>query len=334
MRLIEKIWFKRYRARYIVVPLLFPLSILFFVLSMLRLLVYKWHLKKSIVLTKPVIVVGNIGVGGNGKTPVVLLLIELCRKLGLTPGVVSRGYGGKAPYYPYLLTENTTADITGDEPLMIAKRTHVAVCIGSDRVAAAKTLIEQGCDIIIADDGLQHYKLARDIEIVVIDGERRFGNGLLLPAGPLREGQWRLDTVDYLINNGSKPHNQEISMRLLPQFVVNAKTGERLSTEAFKARYGKVNAIAGIGYPERFYNTLRTLGLTVYQKQDFVDHHNYQLHDLSEFPADKPLMMTEKDAVKCASFAQEHWWFLTVDAHIPAIMHQQISDHIVRLMNT
>lgn len=331
MRLIEKVWFKRHRARYILVPLLFPFMLLFILLSSIRLFAYKHNIKKTIKVNKPVIIVGNIGVGGNGKTPIVLWLIDQCRLLGLKPGVVSRGYGGKAPYYPYLLNDNTTADISGDEPLMIAKRTNVDVCIGSDRIAAANKLIEQGCDIIIADDGLQHYRLARDIEIIVIDGKRRFGNDLLLPAGPLREGVGRLNSVNYVFNNGSKPHNQEIPMSLLPEQIINCKTGETLTIEEFKAHHQKINAIAGIGYPARFYSTLRTLGLTVYQRQDFVDHHEYKLEDLTSFSDDNPLLMTEKDAIKCTGFAKNNWWYLTVNAQIPSLTQKQISAHIERL---
>lgn len=332
MRLIEKVWFTGHRAKYVLVPLLFPVMLLFILLSKLRLLAFKCGLKKTIRVKKPVIVVGNIGVGGNGKTPIVIWLIELCRLLGLTPGVISRGYGGKAPYYPYMLNEDTTAAISGDEPLMIAKRTQVNVCIGSDRIAAANKLIAAGCDIIIADDGLQHYRLARDIEIIVIDGKRRFGNGLLLPAGPLRESVRRVNTVNYVFNNGSKPHNQEIPMRLLPELFINCKTGEVLTIEAFKAYNSHVNAIAGIGDPARFFHTLYALGLTVYQHQDFIDHHQYKLSDFDDFSDNTPLLMTEKDAIKCTSFAKDNWWYLTVNAQIPVLTQKQISAHIERLL--
>lgn len=276
---------------------------------------------KSVKVAKPVIVVGNIGVGGNGKTPVVVHLIELSKTLGLKPGVISRGYGGKAETYPYLLDKNSTSTQAGDEPILIYQRCHVPVVVGADRVANAQCLIEQGCDIIISDDGLQHYRLQRDLELVVVDGKRLFGNGLLLPAGPLREGTWRLTQADLVIYNGNKPvhlivaNDQSLLMTLAATDVINIKTGEQVSLTNFINDQQAINAVAGIGDPQRFFDTLTTLGFDLAQQQGFVDHKDFTLDDFNQFKTDLPLLMTEKDAVKCQTFAPIHWWYLPVTAN-------------------
>ncbi|MGJ8693402.1 MAG: tetraacyldisaccharide 4'-kinase [Thalassotalea sp.] len=319
MRLIEKVWFHQYRAKYWLVPLLFPLTIIFWLLSSVRRLAYKCKLLPSFKINAPVIVVGNIGIGGNGKTPVVLWLIDVCQSQGLTPGVISRGYGGQAPHYPYLLNENSVVTQTGDEPLMIYQRSGVNVCVGPDRVQCANTLVAQGCDIIIADDGLQHYRLQRDIEFIVIDGKRRFGNGLLLPAGPLREGLWRLKTVDYLINNGGKPLLNELPMALLATQVIHCQTGDSVNAHDFVAANPKIDAIAGIGAPERFFTTLRHLGFRLKKTQGFIDHHSYSADDLHKYGQEHPLLMTEKDAIKCKKFASDNCWYLQVAARLPKV---------------
>jgi tetraacyldisaccharide 4'-kinase len=320
MRLIEKVWFNNHPAKWLLVPILLPLSALFWLISTLRRISFNVGLSKSCQLSKPVIVVGNIGVGGNGKTPVVLYLVELTRLLGLTPGVISRGYGGKAPHYPYLLDENSTSLEAGDEPILIQQRCQVPIAVGSDRIASAELLITQGCDIIISDDGLQHYRLARDIELVIVDGKRLFGNGLLLPAGPLREGQWRLPKSDLVIYNGKgtqdyhDKHYPGIHMTLVATELCNLFTGERIKLIDFIKRNGAVNAIAGIGAPQRFFDTLKAHQLKIINQQSFVDHHAFTLDDFTEFDDNIPLLMTEKDAVKCHGFCKNNWWYLPVDA--------------------
>ncbi|KGJ93556.1 tetraacyldisaccharide 4'-kinase [Colwellia psychrerythraea] len=320
MRLIEKVWFNSHPAKWLLVPILLPLSALFWLISTVRRISFNFGLSKSYHLNKPVIVVGNIGVGGNGKTPVVLYLIELTRLLGLTPGVISRGYGGKAPHYPYLLDENSTSLEAGDEPILIQQRCQVPIAVGSDRIASAELLIAQGCDIIISDDGLQHYRLARDIELVIVDGKRLFGNGLLLPAGPLREGKWRLPKSDLVIYNGKSSQDRQqkytpgINMTLVATELCNLLTGERIKLKDFIKRNESVNAIAGIGAPQRFFDTLTAHQLKINKQQSFVDHHAFALADFSEFDDNIPLLMTEKDAVKCHDFCKENWWFLPVDA--------------------
>ena len=341
MRLIEKVWFNNHPAKCILVPLLLPLSALFWLISTFRHISFKLGFSKSFKLTKPVIVVGNIGVGGNGKTPIVIYLVELTRSLGLTPGVISRGYGGKAPHYPYLVNDQSTALQAGDEPVLIQQRCNVSVAVGSDRIASSELLIEQGCDIIISDDGLQHYRLQRDIEIIVVDGKRLFGNGLLLPAGPLREGQWRLSTSDFVIFNGREVTNSQeafssdsrvtapcLQMSLVATQVCNLQSGECINLPDFVTLNPSVNAIAGIGSPQRFFNTLEINEFKINSQKSFVDHHSFTSTDFSSFDDNIPLLMTEKDAVKCISFCKDNWWYLPVDADFIEIDKQAITEKI------
>jgi len=332
MRLIEKVWFQKHPAKWLLVPLLLPLSLLFWLLSCLRRLAFTIGLKEKIRLSKPVIVVGNIGVGGNGKTPIVLYLVELLRLMGFNPGVISRGYGGNAPYYPYLLNDESTAELAGDEPVLIHQRCHVPVAVGSDRIASGQLLIEQGCDIIISDDGLQHYRLARSLELIIVDGKRLFGNGLLLPAGPLREGTWRLKESDLVIYNGStnKTGYQQgsLQMSLADTEICHLKSGKTVNITDFLEQHGSVNAIAGIGDPNRFFNTLTSLAFTLDMQQAYVDHHHFTFDDFAHFADNIPLLMTEKDAVKCRGFAQEHWWYLPVNAQFSEQAEQMIQAKI------
>ncbi len=322
MRLIEQVWFKGHNAKFILVPLLLPLTFLFWLLSVCRRLAFKLGLIKSTTLAAPVVVVGNIGIGGNGKTPVVVHLVELCQQLGLKPGVISRGYGSNAPHYPYLLDQTSNSELAGDEPLLIFKRCNVPVVIGADRIADGEKLIEQGCNILIADDGLQHYKMARSLELIVVDGKRLFGNGLLLPAGPLREGLWRLQAPAKLIANGQIAQSQKtdallnsaLRMSLKAQHVCHLKTNQQLSLIEFIKKYPKVNALAGIGDPDRFFKTLSVNGFELGQSQGFVDHHKFSALDLNAFEQSLPLIMTEKDAVKCLAFANDNCWYLPVSA--------------------
>jgi tetraacyldisaccharide 4'-kinase len=326
MRLIEKVWFQGHPAKWLMVPLLLPLTLIFAVVSFCRRLAFKFGLLKSFKVSVPVVVVGNIGIGGNGKTPVTLYLVEQLTAKGIEVGVVSRGYGSKAPYYPYQINADSTAEQAGDEPLLIFKRSGVAVVIGSDRVKGCELLVEQGCKIIIADDGLQHYRLKRDFEFVVVDGKRLFGNGLLLPAGPLRETKNRMAQVDCIIVNGDSAWQQQIEhtasplvkMQLSASKVVNVKTGVSIELTRFLAEKvasdKQVNALAGIGDPSRFFNTLKQYGFTLAITQGFIDHQAFSAEDLQQFPSDTPLLMTEKDAVKCAGFAEENCWYLPVDA--------------------
>jgi tetraacyldisaccharide 4'-kinase len=298
---------------------LLPLMWLFIVISALR----RWWLCvfRQVNLTTPVIVVGNISVGGTGKTPLLISLVKYLQRQGFTPGVISRGYGGNAGQYPYLLDAQATAASAGDEPLSIYQRTGCAVCVGPDRVACATLLQESGCDLLLSDDGLQHYRLGRDIEIAVIDGQRALGNGFRLPVGPLRESARRLKTIDWVVVNTPRDHFALpqlpellfVPMRIKPQSFVHLQSGALLPADHFKGQ--TLHAVAGIGNPARFYKSLQTLGITAVGR-DFPDHHPYQKSDF-DFAADEVVVMTEKDAVKCRAFAGENWYYLPVDAQLP-----------------
>jgi tetraacyldisaccharide 4'-kinase len=265
-------------------------------------------------LPVPVIVVGNISIGGTGKTPFTIWLVEQLRAWGWRPGVVSRGYGGRAPRYPFAVQADSDAAHSGDEPLLIAQRARCPVVVAPDRVAAARMLIdEHGVDIVVSDDGLQHYRLARDLEICVVDGRRGLGNGALLPAGPLREAPSRLAEVDLVIVNGGDWRCADaVSMQLQSASLRRLVDGGTQPLSALRGR--RVHAVAGIGDPSRFFAGLVAAGLQV-EPHAYADHHRYRPQDLA-FGDDATVIMTEKDAVKCASFADARMWALPVAAQL------------------
>ena len=261
----------------------------------------------------PVVVVGNITVGGTGKTPLILWMIDHCRARGLRVGVVSRGYGSKPPSLPWRVLPRQPAEHAGDEPLLIVNRTGVPLMIDPDRSQAVRALLaEEPLDLILSDDGLQHYRLNRDLELVLIDALRGLGNRRCLPAGPLREPVERLRSVDALLYNGASADREDgFGFQLKPSALVNLVTGERRPVDHFP-RGQQVHAVAGIGNPQRFFNTLEGLHWRPVPHA-FADHAVFSAQALSFTPA-LPLVMTEKDAVKCASFAAPDWWYLTVEA--------------------
>ncbi len=261
----------------------------------------------------PVVVVGNITVGGTGKTPLILWMIDHCRARGLRVGVVSRGYGAKPPSLPWRVRPQQAAEHAGDEPLLIVNRTGVPLMIDPDRSQAVRALLaEEPLDLILSDDGLQHYRLNRDLELVLIDAVRGLGNRRCLPAGPLREPVERLRSVDALLYNGASADREDgFGFQLKPSALVNLVTGERQPVDHFP-RGQQVHAVAGIGNPQRFFNTLEGLHWRPVPHA-FADHAVFSAQALSFTPA-LPLVMTEKDAVKCASFAAPDWWYLTVEA--------------------
>lgn len=272
----------------------------------------------AVQLPVPVIVVGNITVGGTGKTPFVLWLVEQLRARGWNPGVISRGYGGSAPSYPLRVSATTDPSWAGDEPALIARRLDVPVAVAPDRVAAARLLLDAGeADILVTDDGLQHYRLARDIEICVVDGSRGLGNGSLLPAGPLREPPQRLQQVDLVVVNGGgwrAPGLNAVDMQLRTVEAVSLDSGERRPLSAFAG--GRVHAVAGIGNPQRFFASLRAAGLDPIP-HPFPDHHDYTAMDLA-FDGAEPVLMTEKDAVKCGELVQPRLWYVPAQAVLAA----------------
>lgn len=259
----------------------------------------------------PVIVVGNITVGGTGKTPMILWLIDYLRARGLTVGVVSRGYGAKPPSFPWRVTAEQTAKETGDEPLLIVKRSQVPLVIAPNRADAVKHLLAtEKIDIILCDDGLQHYQLARDLELVMIDAARGLGNGYCLPLGPLREPATRLQTVDAIIYNGAEQDRDDgYAMQLQPTQLINVATGEQQTLDYFQQGQ-QLHAVAAIGNPQRFFNTVQGLGWQVIP-HPFKDHAVFDQASLT-FAEPYPVIMTEKDAVKCQGFAQPNWWYLKV----------------------
>ncbi|WP_459176076.1 tetraacyldisaccharide 4'-kinase [Ewingella americana] len=294
--------------------LLLPFAWLYGLITFTLRYSYKKGWKKSWRAPVPVVVVGNLTAGGNGKTPVVIWLVEALQQRGLRAGVVSRGYGGNAAKYPLVLNSATTAAEAGDEPVLIFQRTGAPVAVSPVRSDAVKALLKEShLDVIVTDDGLQHYALQRDIEVVVVDGVRRFGNGWWLPAGPMRERAARLSTVDAVITNGGTAHAGEISMTLEAGLAVNVLTGEQCDVTALQ----DVVAMAGIGHPPRFFATLKSLGVVTQAEIAFADHQGYQPDQLNPLASpDQTLLMTEKDAVKCRLFAQPHWWYLPVNARI------------------
>ncbi|MRI35240.1 tetraacyldisaccharide 4'-kinase [Endozoicomonas sp. OPT23] len=270
----------------------------------------------------PVIVVGNISVGGTGKTPVVASLVKRLQSEGYRPGIASRGFGSSSLNYPLSVTADSDPKSVGDEPVMLASQTGIPVMVDPNRVSAAKALIEQfDCDLIIADDGLQHYNLVRHIELAVVDGARMLGNQLSLPAGPLRELPERLETVDLVLVNGQAQKKLDVafdSFYLQPDDlkpVIKGKGSE-------PPEKGKVHGVAGIGNPERFFLTLEQEGYEVIP-HPFPDHHDFSELDL-QFGDELPVLMTAKDAVKCRTYSNDKLWYLPVQAHMPESVFERI----------
>ncbi|MDH5535051.1 MAG: tetraacyldisaccharide 4'-kinase [Betaproteobacteria bacterium] len=314
-------------------PVLYPLSLLFGLVVATRRFFYRHGWLARVRLPVPVVIVGNVSVGGTGKTPLVLWLAGFLAERGMRPGIVSRGYGRGATA-PRPVDATSRPEDCGDEPALIAQRGDFPVWVGADRVRAAQALLaaHPECDVILADDGLQHYRLERDVEISVVDGARGLGNGLLLPAGPLREPDSRLAEVDILVVNGPglglKARSvTAFDMALKPRMFYNLLNPQhRGATEMFQNR--AVHAVAGIGNPQRFFELLQRMGLT-FAAHPFPDHHAFQAADI-QFPGADFVVMTEKDAVKCRQFATEQHWVLRVDAELDAALGDRILKKLER----
>ncbi len=288
---------------------LWPLSVLYCLFVRL----HRQFLRASAVhLPVPVVTIGNLTVGGNGKTPLVAWVAALFAGHGYRPGVVARGYGGWAQHWPQRVTPTSDPAEVGDEPVLLARR-GFPVVVGPDRVAAAKVLIDQcDCNVIVSDDGLQHWRLHRDVEVVVIDGVRRFGNGFCLPAGPLREPVRRLETIDARVVQGGVARSDEWSMRLTGTEFVNVAYPERIRHVADFSE-PTIHAVAGIGNPQRFFDDLRAAGFDPHPHM-FPDHHPFTAEDFKFVGREAAVIMTEKDAVKCERFACDNFWFRRVAA--------------------
>lgn len=306
--------------------LLWPLSLLFQLLVFLRRLAYRVKLFKSYQPSVPVIVVGNITVGGTGKTPMVIGLTQFLISQGFRPGVVSKGYGGSAIDSPQVVTKNSDPLLVGDEPVLIHFKVGCPVVVGKDRVAATQLLLNNNpdCDVVISDDGLQHYALARQIEIAMLDGERRCGNQLCLPAGPLREAMNRLQQVDFVVVTSGDP-GREVVMKLQPERIYQLIAPERL-LEPDELQKKMIHAVAGIANPQRFFQTLRAMKLRLFE-HPFPDHCLFVEQDFL-FADNAVIIMTEKDAVKCRAFAKENFYVLSVQPELPVEFGNQLLDRL------
>jgi tetraacyldisaccharide 4'-kinase len=301
---LNRIWYERRSPPW----WLAPLSLTYAAAAGSRRYLYARHWRKSTRMPIPVVVVGNLSVGGTGKTPLVCWLASRLGELGFRPGVVTRGYGGSAAEVR-LMQPSDDPKLVGDEPVLLARRTGVPVAVGRDRPAAAQLLVNAGCNVAVSDDGLQHYALQRDCEIIVIDGERRFGNGGLLPGGPLRESPRRLADADAVVVNDGRVQGGALSMRLEAKVALSLAGNAARSLDEFAG--SSVHAVAGIGHPERFFNMLRAHGIEV-TGHPLPDHAQLQATDIS-FADGRPVLMTEKDAVKCARIAGPDHWYVPVD---------------------
>ncbi|HST45249.1 MAG TPA: tetraacyldisaccharide 4'-kinase [Luteimonas sp.] len=300
----------------------------------LRRALYRRGMLRRPSVPVPVVVVGNLIAGGSGKTPLAIALVERLRAAGWNPGIASRGYG-REPGAALWVDASTAAGVGGDEPVLLATRTGARVRVDRDRVAAARALAGAGCDIVVCDDGLQHYRLRRDVEIEVIDGRRRYGNGRLLPAGPLREPAARGERCDFrVLNAGSDPALSagfgEWPMWLQPEPALPLVGGRPRPLADFAGQ--RVHAVAGIGDPERFFTMLRALGIAVVPHA-FEDHHAYVEADL-RFGSDLPVLMTAKDAVKCAAFATARHYTVPIRAELPEAFWVALLDRVGQLRRT
>lgn len=303
---IERHW---YRDGF-VSRLLAPLSWLYCLLVFVRRVLYRAGLLRAIRLPVPVVVVGNLTVGGSGKTPLVVWLARFLRERGWRPGIVTRGYGGQARHWPQTVTPESDPESVGDEPVLLARTAGCPVIADPDRARAAGRLARLGCNIVVSDDGLQHYRLARDLEIAVIDGARRFGNGRCLPAGPLREPVSRLDEVQARVTLGEARAGEWPMALEARGFHRLGAPGAAVAADRFQSQ--PVHAVAGIGHPARFFDQLRRLGIAVVP-HPFPDHHRFRERDLA-FGDAHETVMTQKDAVKCERLAGVTGWYLAVEA--------------------
>ena len=291
--------------------LLAPLGWAVALFTVLRRGAYRAGMRRSWQVGCPIVVVGNLSAGGTGKTPLVIAIAKLLARRGLRVGVVCRGYRGSASRWPRQVRSDSDPNRVGDEAVLLARRTGGPVAAGPNRIAAARILFRRAkCDVILSDDGLQHLRLARDVEIVVVDGVRRHGNGRCMPAGPLREPLGRLASVDLVVVNGAA-RSGELEMQLVAGDAVSlVDAGQTRPLDSFRG--APVHAVCAIGHAERFFRTLEAHGVTIV-RHPFPDHHPFREAE-NRFPDGAPVLMTEKDAVKCERFADARHWYVPVEA--------------------
>ncbi len=320
---LQELWYQPHPTS----ALLLPLSWVYTGVVLLRRQIYLTRLINPESLPAPVIVVGNIAVGGTGKTPLVIWLHRFLSAQGYRPGIVSRGHGGRARQWPQQVRPDSDPATVGDEAVLLARHTRAPIAVGPDRHAAAEALIRhQGCDLILSDDGLQHYALRRDLEIAVIDGVRRHGNGYCLPAGPLREPISRLRDVDIIVTHGIAGRG-EFPMKYVPGVPQPVAPSSR-SRQGATPGPQQVHAVAGTGNPDDFFHLLRVLGYQPHCHR-FPDHHVFRREEIN-FNDDLPVIMTEKDAVKCERFAGMEHWYLPIEAELPAVFERRLLELLRR----
>lgn len=323
---LERHWYRRSLTGLIF--LLLPFSWLFRLVVNVRLFLYKHNILKTIHFSVPVIVVGNITVGGTGKTPLVVWLANKLKNQKWRPGIVSRGMGGARQQQPVWVDYHSEPQQVGDEAILLARQTTCPIVVCVDRVAAVKELLNHSdCNIVISDDGLQHYRLGRLIEIAVIDGDRQLGNGHMLPAGPLREPASRLIQVDFIVQQGGELHCNHYQMQLVGNELVSIGNPQ-LTVPLVNFKNKKVHAVAAIGNPSRFFAALRSQELEVIEHV-FPDHYLYHPDDFN-FSDSLPIVMTEKDKIKCEEFANDKFWYLPVVAHIDQKFEEEIVSKLHR----
>ncbi|VAW52706.1 Tetraacyldisaccharide 4'-kinase [hydrothermal vent metagenome] len=326
MKSLEHYWYESSPL----VWLLLPISALYCLIIGIRRQLYKLKIKPSFSVDVPVIIIGNIVAGGSGKTPLLISLCEYARNNGLTPGVVSRGYGGSFSGLKQVAASDK-ASLVGDEPLMIYQKANVPVVVGLDRVAAINFLLEHNqCNVIFSDDGLQHYRMKRNFEIAVVDSSRRFGNGFCLPAGPLREPVSRLKDVDMVVYNATGSLDAEqCSYSLQFSTALPLKGGEVRLLSVFENK--TVHAVAGIGHPMRFFKQLRAMGVSVVEHA-FSDHHQYQADDFAGWQSDC-IIMTEKDAIKCSDLLLPDAWVVNTSVQLSSALKVQLDAMLLPVMS-
>ena len=314
--LLEEIWFGKHPARVV----LAPCGWLFRAVAWARRTAYASGLIGVYRAPVPVIVVGNISIGGTGKTPLVIWLAQKLLEYGFKPGIVARGYRGAARSWPQQVRADSDPVAVGDEAVLLARRSGLPVAVGPNRSADIAALLKHAkVNIIVCDDGLQHYALARDIEIAVLDGVRRFGNGACLPAGPLREPATRLDQVDLIVTNGLAARGEFPMRYTATQAHRVGAPGDCIALAAFPTK--DVHAVAAVGNPEGFFALLKRNGFKV-TPHVFADHHRFVREDLV-FDDDLPVLMTEKDAVKCEQFGDRRLWYVPIDAELPDVFERR-----------